>query len=368
MSYLLIRWTKVLKEGPLKERRCIYFAGQDMSKPSILVTGALGQIGRVLVEHLVTLYGADEVLATDLSPTPGTLPCAYQTLDATSKAAWQELGKAHQFDQVYHLVAVLSAKGEANPWNSWDINMQAWRNVLESAQQWKNCRVFFPSSIAVFGPPLPVRVDESQVLTPTTSYGISKAAGEMWGDYASQHFGVDVRCLRLPGVIGYQTLPGGGTTDYAVDIFHKAVRGEKFTCFLAPHTRLPMIYMDDVLRGITELMEAPKEVLTKVPTTILEAKTKLAIASSTHRQAAVFNLEGFSISPEELAKEILRHYPDFEIDYQPDFRQKIAEAWPQELDGSLAKATWNWVAKHNLASTTQEMLTNLRAQLETIKS
>lgn len=339
-----------------------------MLNPTILVTGALGQIGRVLLEHLVSLYGNEAVLATDLNPSPGSLPCRYLQLDATSTDAWLKLSESHQFKQVYHLVAVLSAKGEANPWNSWDINMKAWRNVLESAQKWPGCRVLFPSSIAVFGPPLPVRVDESQVLMPTTSYGISKAAGEMWGEYAAQHFNVDVRSLRLPGVIGYQTLPGGGTTDYAVDIFHKAVNKEKFTCFLAPDTRLPMIYMDDVLRGITEVMAVPKEVLTKVASRAKTSATLPEEASFNSRQAAIFNLEGFSITPRELAEEIKLHNPDFEIEYAPDFRQKIAEAWPQELDGTLARKTWNWVPKFDLASTTLEMLTNLQAKHEFVNS
>ncbi|MFK8054666.1 MAG: NAD-dependent epimerase/dehydratase family protein [Saprospiraceae bacterium] len=313
--------------------------------PHILLTGALGQIGRVLLQHLVDVHGADAVLATDLPFNEPDLPCAYRSLDATDGVAWSELSKEFQFKEVYHLVAVLSAKGEANPWRSWDINMDAWRNVIENATQWPDCKVFFPSSIAAYGPPLPAKVDESQALTPTTSYGVSKAAGEMWADYAGVRFGLDVRCLRLPGVIGYQTMPGGGTTDYAVDIYHQALKGEMFTCFLAPDTRLPMIYMADVLRGVSELMAAPREVLAK---------------AKGNRATAIYNLDGFSVTPAELHAEIQKHLPDFQIEYAPDFRQEIAETWPQELDGKKARETWSWQPNYDLASTTEDMLTQLR--------
>ena len=312
--------------------------------PHILLTGALGQIGRVLLQHLVDLHGADAVLATDLPFDQQGLPCAYKSLDATDPEAWSKLAMEYTFTEVYHLVAVLSAKGEANPWRSWQINMSAWQNVIEHASNWPACKVFFPSSIAAYGPPLPKKVDESQVLNPTTSYGISKVAGELWADYAGQRFDLDVRCLRLPGVIGYQTMPGGGTTDYAVDIFHVASKGDDFTCFLGPDSRLPMIYMDDVLRGISELMAAPKEVLSKDGSTL----------------TAIYNLDGFSVTPAELHAEIQKHHPNFQIEYAPDFRQAIADGWPQELDGTKARDTWGWKPKYGLASTTADMLSQLK--------
>lgn len=311
-------------------------------EPKILVIGALGQIGRVLVSELIQKHGSKAVLATDLKESADDLDCPYQKLDATDKTAWNLLSSRYEFEEVYNLVAVLSAKGEQMPWKSWAINMTAFENVVETAKTWKNCKVFFPSSIAAYGPPLPQKADETTVLFPTTSYGISKAAGEMWAHYANTKLGLDIRCLRLPGVIGYQTMPGGGTTDYAVDIYHKAVAGEPFECYLKADTRLPMIYMDDVIKGILDLMEKPKSTF-----------------ANKEGLPAVFNLNGFSVTPEELATEIKRHIPTFKINYKPDFRQQIAEDWPQELDGKRAAAVWNWKPKYGLQETTEDMLTAL---------
>ena len=310
-----------------------------MSKPRILITGALGQIGRVLVDHLIDTYGAEAVLATDLPAAAPDLRCPYRSLDGTDGAAVAALAADQHFEQVYHLVAVLSAKGEAQPWQAWDINMRALRNILTAAASWPQSRVFFPSSIAVYGPPLPRIVDESQVLRPTTSYGISKVAGELWGSYLSRTGGLDVRSLRLPGVIGYQTMPGGGTTDYAVDIYHAACRGERFSCFLAADARLPMIYMDDLMRGITEFMSVPRSKL---------------------KDDAVYNLHGFSVTPQELATSIQALQPEFAIDYQPDHRQQIAASWPAELDGSAASQDWGWQPAFDTTTTTQAMLSALR--------
>lgn len=317
-----------------------------MPATRILVTGALGQIGRVLIDHLLALEPGADLLATDLREPPREtpLPCAFARLDATDGAAWQRLREQRDFDEVYHLVAVLSATGERDPWWAWDLNMRSWRHVLESAAVWPACRVFFPSSIAAYGPPLPASVDESQTLHPTTVYGISKAAGEQWARYAYPKFGVDVRSLRLPGVIGYQTMPGGGTTDYAVDIFHRAVAGEPYTCFLAAGTRLPMIYMDDVLRGITELTRTPRQVL--------------AEARPPHGDP-VYNLAGFSVTPAELARAIREHVPNFAIDYAPDDRQAIAESWPERLDGTRAADDWGWQPRYDLTATTREMIAHL---------
>ena len=315
-----------------------------MSNPRILITGALGQIGRVLARRLTALHGPGSVLATDLAAEPTDFPLPYQQLDATDAESWRALCAAHEFEQIYHLVAVLSAKGEADPWRSWEINMQSWRLVLDCARSNPGCRVFFPSSIAVYGPPLPRSVDESQVLTPSSSYGISKAAGELWGKYCREHYGVDVRCLRLPGVIGYETLPGGGTTDYAVHIFHAANAGERFSCFLGPDTRLPMIYMDDLIRGIIEFMAVAPEVL---------AKAEMDVATGL---GATFNLAGFSVTPAELYAAIAREVPGFAIEYAPDFRQHIADSWPAELDGTAASRAWGWTPKFDCEATVSAML------------
>ena len=313
------------------------------SNQRILITGALGQIGRVLIDDLVDRYGADAVLATDLREAPLGLPCDYRSLDATDAAAWASLSAEEgPFTRIYHLVAVLSARGEQDPWRSWDLNMQAWRNALQMAGGWPGCRIFFPSSIAVYGPPLPQTVSEEQVLRPTTVYGISKAAGEQWGAYLFEKYGLDVRCLRLPGVIGHQTMPGGGTTDYAVDIFYSAVKGETFRCFLSEHAALPMIYMDDLLRGIEEFMCADRSQLNK---------------------QAVYNLDGFSVTPGVLAKAIQNKMPDFEIVYAPDHRQAIADSWPQELNGSAASRDWNWTPQFDTEATVQAMLEALHAKV-----
>ncbi len=306
-----------------------------MPQPHVLLTGALGQIGRVLADHLVQLHGANAVLATDLAPQASGLPCAYLPLDATNSSAWASLSAKHAFTEVYHLVAVLSAKGEAQPWQSWDINMLAYRNLLNAAHAWPKCRIFFPSSIAVYGPPLPKSVDETQVLQPTTSYGISKVAGELWGSYLSKPGGLDVRSLRLPGVIGHQTMPGGGTTDYAVEIYHAAAKGEEFSCFLAPNTRLPMIYMDDLLRGITEFMAAPRERIAR---------------------SGVYNLPGFSVTPAELAASIRAQLPDFKVVYRPDHRQAIAASWPETLVSHIAVQHWQWQPRFDASATTAAML------------
>ena len=315
-----------------------------MPSPRILITGALGQIGRVLAADLVDRHGAAAVLATDLAPRVDDLPCAYRALDATDETAWAQLVREHEFDEVYHLVAVLSARGEAQPWQSWDINMRAWRYALGAAAAWPGCRLFFPSSIAVYGPPLPATVDEAHALHPTTSYGIAKVAGELWGAYLSRAGALDVRALRLPGVIGHQTLPGGGTTDYAVDIYHAAARREPFGCFLAAETRLPMIYMDDLLRGIAEFMAAPRARLSA---------------------SAVYNLAGFSVTPAELAASIRARVPTFAISYQPDHRQAIAESWPGELDSAAASADWGWRPRYDTDATTAAMLGALGARYAT---
>ena len=310
---------------------------QTTMPATILITGANGQLGSVLQRALRQRYGADRVLATDLQGNHVTGP--FERLDATDREALTNIVREHRVTQIYHLAAILSASGEQDPMRTWRINMDAWLNVLEIARQEGIERVFYPSTIAVFGSYAPLRDTPNHVpLNPATVYGMSKAAGENWGQYYHRRYGLDVRSLRYPGVIGHQSLPGGGTTDYAVDIFHRAVRGEAFTCFLAPDERLPMIYMDDAIRATLELMEAPS-------------------ASITVRTS--YNLAGCSLSPAELTGYIQRRLPQFRTEYRPDFRQTIAAGWPDSIDDSLARRDWNWQPKYDCEAIAEDMLSVL---------
>lgn len=307
---------------------------------TVLVTGANGQIGSVLVKALREKYGKSHVIATDIRDSGALEEGIFQPLDVLDARALAAAVERWQVTEVYHLAAILSAKGEQNPRQAWEINMNGLFNILEAARQYQ-LKVFFPSSIAVFGEHIE-RVDTPQfaVLAPTTVYGISKAAGENWCQYYFHKYGVDVRSLRYPGIIGYQSLPGGGTTDYAVDIFHVALRNEPFVCFLAEDARLPMMYMDDAIRATLELMEAPAE--------------KLRIRTS-------YNLAAMSFSPAEIAAAIRQHLPGFSIRYEPDFRQQIAEGWPQSIDDSHARADWGWQPAFDLLRMTEDMLLHLQA-------
>lgn len=305
----------------------------------ILITGANGQIGAVLTASLREAYSEQAVLATDVrKPLEDTGP--FEILDVLYPNRFRELITRYNVTQVYHLAAILSAKGEQHPQQAWDINMRGLFNVLELAKE-QHLRVFFPSSIAVFGPSTPRhQTPQDTVTQPTTVYGISKGAGENWCQYYHLRYGVDVRSVRYPGIIGYQSLPGGGTTDYAVEIFHAAVKGNPFTCFLKDDARLPMLYMDDAIRGTLEVMDA--------------AQDQIQIRTS-------YNLAGISFTPAEVAAEIQQYYPDFQITYEPDFRQHIAESWPATIDDSQARADWGWVPHFDLKAMTRDMLERLAA-------
>lgn len=311
-----------------------------MTKKTILITGAGGQIGSVLTKTLRDTYGANSVIATDIRSTElGDGP--FELLDVLNGNRLHELVNRYRVTEIYHLAAILSARGEQNPKIAWDINMDSLFNVLDAAKE-RNLKVFFPSSIAAFGPNTPkVNTPQDTITQPTTVYGISKAAGENWCQYYFLKYGLDVRSVRFPGIIGYQSLPGGGTTDYAVDIYHKAILGEDFTCFLGPDTRLPMLYMDDAIQGVLQLMSAPKD--------------KLSIRTS-------YNLAGVSFTPSEISAEIQKHHPDFKIHYAPDFRQAIADSWPQSIDDQQARQDWNWHPQFDLARMTADMLSHLQEQ------
>ncbi|UMB60775.1 NAD-dependent epimerase/dehydratase family protein [Lutibacter sp. A80] len=310
-----------------------------MNQDRILITGASGQLGTVLTKKLQEKYGVINVIASDLR-LDSNFKGIFETLDATDFDAIQEIVSKYKITQIYHLAAILSANGEKYPLNTWDINMKTFFNVLEISRLNAINRVFFPSSIAVFGDNID-RIDTAQYsnLTPSTVYGMSKVTGENWSKYYFEKYGLDIRSIRYPGVIGYQSLPGGGTTDYAVDIFIKAIKNENYECFLNSSTTLPMIYMDDVIRATIELMEAPKEAIT--------------VRTS-------YNLAGMSFDPAQLTKAIQKIYPDFKVSYNPDFRQKIADSWPMSIDDSYARKDWNWKPKFDIDAMTRDMVKNLK--------
>jgi len=311
-----------------------------MAKDSILVIGAGGQIGTVLSEALIDIFGENQVVCSDINEPKNKRNGVFEKLDVTDGNRLNEIVSKYKITQIYHLAALLSATGEKNPQLAWKINMDGLMNVLEVARNHQVSKIFHPSSIAVYGGRTPKK-DTPQfcILEPETMYGITKKAGEDLGNYYYYKYGVDVRGVRYPGLISYQSLPGGGTTDYAVDIFHKAVAGENFECFLKADTRLPMMYMPDAIRGTLELMEAPLEKLS-------------------HHYA--YNLSAMSFTPAEIAAEIQKHYPDFYISYNPDYRQKIAESWVETIDDSVARNDWGWKHEYDLATMTADMIKNLK--------
>ncbi|MBK8706208.1 MAG: NAD-dependent epimerase/dehydratase family protein [Saprospiraceae bacterium] len=309
-----------------------------MQAETVLVIGANGQIGTVLAQALRGVYGENNVIASDLRP-PAEDHGLFEILDVLDGARLLDIVQRYKVSQIYHLAAILSAKGEQDPKRAWEINMSSLFNVLEIAKDYK-LRVFFPSSIAVYGAHTPrMNTPQFTIREPSTVYGISKVAGENWCNYYYLRYGLDVRSIRYPGIIGYQSLPGGGTTDYAVDIYHKAVQGQPFECFLSADTMLPMLYMDDAIRATLELM--------------FTAPDKIQVRTS-------YNLAGMSFTPAEIAASIQKHIPGFSISYKPDFRQAIADSWPQSIDDSKAREEWGWKPKFDLEAMTEDMLMHLR--------
>lgn len=310
----------------------------------ILVLGASGQIGTELTQKLRKTYGNANVIASDIRKGSEELMAsgAFEIIDATDKQTILETVVKYKVTQVYLLAAMLSATAEKMPQKAWNLNMNSLLAVLDLAKEKHIEQVYWPSSIAVFGPLTPKENTPQQtVMQPSTVYGISKVSGEFWCNYYHEKFGVDVRSLRYPGIISWKTKPGGGTTDYAVDIYFKALEEQKFECFLSENTRLPMMYMNDAVDATIQLMQAkPKDV--KIRT--------------------AYNLSAIDFTPKEIAQEIKKHIPDFEISYNPDFRQAIADSWPSSIDDSEARKDWNWKHNFDLKSMTEDILNSLKEQ------
>ncbi|HRG19463.1 MAG TPA: NAD-dependent epimerase/dehydratase family protein [Saprospiraceae bacterium] len=314
-----------------------------MKSKKILITGANGQLGRVLAEELRIKYGREAVLVSDIQKiTEDQAP--FEFLDILNTVRLKEIIGDHQITEIYHLAAILSAGGEYNPLKTWNINLNGLISILELAREFSLDKVFFPSTIAVFGKTTPRENTAQDVpLLPTTVYGISKTTGELWCNYYHKRYGVDVRSLRYPGIISYQSIPSGGTTDYAVEIFHAAIKGELYKCFLKSQTKLPMMYIDDAIRGTIELMEADA-------------------AAINVRYG--YNLAAMSFTPEDIYNAILNYYPDFKIEYEPDFRQEIASSWTESIDDSAARKDWGWKENYDLESMVQIMIEELRKQYQ----
>ncbi|MCO5725120.1 NAD-dependent epimerase/dehydratase family protein [Robiginitalea marina] len=311
----------------------------------ILILGACGQIGTELTLALRARHGAEAIIATDIREGQVELMASgpFSVLDATDFRAVEKIVQDHKVEEVYLMAAMLSATAEKSPSRAWELNMNSLFHVLELARQQQFAKLFWPSSIAVFGPSTPKdNTPQYTVTEPTTVYGISKLAGEGWCSYYHRKHGVDVRSLRYPGLISWKAEPGGGTTDYAVEIYHEALAKGQYECFLREQTRLPMMYMEDAIRATLELMEAPA--------------TRVTIRNS-------YNLGAMSFTPAEMAESIREHLPGFRIGYRPDFRQEIAASWPERIDDSKAREDWGWEPRYTLQDTTREMLTRLRDRL-----
>ena len=311
-------------------------------KDTILIIGASDQIGTELVVTLRKIYGDANVIATDIRPMAdeelSTGP--FEVLDIMDQKSLFDIVKKYKVTQVYLLAALLSATAEKNIELGWSLNMRSLSHVLDLAREKHIKKVYWPSSIAVFGPSTPsILTPQRTIMEPNTVYGISKLAGERWCEYYHEKFDVDVRSIRYPGLIGWKSAPGGGTTDYAVHIFHEALKSRQYTSFLSEDTTLPMMHMNDAIRATLEIMEAPAE--------------SIKIRSS-------YNVAGLSFSPKELASEIQKYIPDFKMSYESDYRQAIADSWPKSIDDSEAKTDWNWKSSFNLQELTSDMLTNIK--------
>lgn len=306
----------------------------------ILVTGALGQIGSDLLISLKEKYGSQNVIASDLAQEPHSIESTpYEKLNVLDQNKIEQVIQKHQITVVYHLAAILSAAGEKNPQLCWDVNINGLYNILEAARKCNVKQIICPISIAVFGPETPRQnTPQETIILPKTMYGLSKAAGELLCDYYVAKYGMDIRGIRYPGLISYKAPPGGGTTDYAVEIFYYAIKGKPYTCFLSPETVLPMMYMPDAIRGTLELSEAPFEKL---------------------KHHSNFNFAAISFSCAELVKEIQKHLPDFKVQYEPDHRQKIADSWPQSINDHSSKVEWGWKPEYDLSRMVKDMLENL---------
>jgi nucleoside-diphosphate-sugar epimerase len=303
-----------------------------------LIIGSGGQIGTELTKSLREKYGWENVITSDIVEKPGVN--FFYRLDATDKHAIAEVLSAEKIDEVYLMAAILSAKAEQFPMHAWQVNMNVLFNLLELFREGKLKKLFWPSSIAVFGPHTPkTRTPQFTVTDPDTVYGISKLAGERWAEYYFEKYGLDIRSIRYPGVISWKVQPGGGTTDYAVEMFHYALRGEKYICYIDSDEMLPMIYIDDAIRATVELMQAPPE--------------NIRIRSS-------YNLAGISFTPSQLYEAIRKYIPGFQVEFKPDFRQEIARTWPGSIDDSAARKDWNWQHRFELDDIVKDMLANLQ--------
>ncbi len=308
----------------------------------ILIIGACGQIGTELTKKLRGIYGVENVIASDIRKlnTDVVNSGPFEVVNALDFNQIQHLVEVHEIDEVYLMAAMLSATAEKNPAFAWDLNMNSLFHVLNLAKVGKIKKVFWPSSIAVFGPTTPrENTPQYAIMEPSTVYGISKQAGERWCEYYHNAYGVDVRSIRYPGLISWSSPPGGGTTDYAVDIFHKAIVEKKYDCFLSSDTKMPMMYMDDAIAAAIQIMQCPKE--------------QIKIHSS-------YNLAAMSFTPSEIASAIKKHIPEFAITYHSDFRQKIADSWPESIDDSAAREDWNWNHHFDIESMTKDMLEHLK--------
>ena len=315
-----------------------------LMKERVLIIGSSGQIGTELVIELRGMYGNNNVIASDIRPSSAEVMESgpFEKLDIMDEKLLRNIVKKYKITQVYLLAALLSANAEKNIELGWNLNMRSHSHVLDLAKDGLIKKIFWPSSIAVFGPTTPMKnTPQYTIMEPNTVYGITKQAGERWNEYYFNKFGVDVRSIRYPGLIGSKSAPGGGTTDYAVDIFHQAIQHKKYESFLSKNTKLPMMYMADAIRATVDLMEVSIE--------------QVKIRSS-------YNLAGISFTPQQISEEIKKHIPDFEITYKSDFRQAIADSWPSSIDDSYAKKDWGWELKYDLEKMTSDMIENLKEQ------